>query len=170
MASHTNNKDSRLIPILREGIAVIQMIFFKEMKTVITRKYPKFESSTQTMLAGAITNELFGSHNREEKFQNFRNQHQGTIEQELLCLTSELPQLTAPLADALRVQTLCDNQDGVDSGHILKQADSFGILPQDRELPLPSAFMETVRKLGGEHNLIIPPVEIDAAEEQKLLH
>ena len=68
------------------------------------------------------------------------------------------------------MQTLCDNQDGVDSGHILKQADSFGILPQDRELPLPSAFMETVRKLGGKYNLIIPPVDIDAAEEQNLLH
>ncbi len=122
------------------------------------------------MLAGAITNELFGSHNSEEKFQIFRNQHQGTIEQELLNLKNEIPQLTAPLADALRVQTLCDNQEGVDSAHVLKQADSFGILAQDRELPLPSAFMETVRKLGAEHNLIIPPVDIDAAEEQNLLH
>ena len=169
MTSDTDNKDSRLIPILREGIAVIQMIFFKEVKTVIARKYPELASSAQTMLAGAITSELFGSHNKEEKFQNFRNQHQGTIEQELLCLKDEVPQLTAPLADALRVQTLCDNQEGLDSGHVLKQADSFGILPQDRELPLPSAFMETVRKLGGEHNLIIPPVEIDPTEEQSLL-
>jgi len=169
MPSHTNNKSSRLIPILREGVSVIQMIFFKEIKTVIARKYPALEGPAQSMLAGAITNELFGSHNSEEKFQNFRNQHQGTIEQELLCLKEEIPQLAAPLADALRVQTLCDNQDGRDSSHVLKQADSFGILPQDRELPLPSAFMETVRKLGGEHNLTIPPVDIDAAEEEDLL-
>jgi len=63
-----------------------------------------------------------------------------------------------------------NNQDGVDSGHLLKQADIFGILPQDRELPLPSAFMETVRKLGAEYNIIIPPVDINAAEEQNLLH
>ncbi len=170
MTPDTDNTNSRLIPILREGVAVIQMIFFKEVKMIIAGKYPELEGSAQTMLAGAITNELFGSHNREEKFQNFRNQHQGNIEQELLCLKSELPQLTAPLADALRIQTLCDNQDGVDSGHILKQADSFGILPQDRELPLPSAFMETVRKLGAEYNLIIPPVDIDATEEHNLLH
>ncbi len=148
---------------------MIQMIFFKELKTVICKKHPELEGSTQTMLAGAITNELFGSQNREEKFQIFRNKHQGVIEQELLCLKSEIPQLTAPLADALRVQTLCDSQESVDSSHILKQAQSLGILPPDRELPLPSAFMETVRKLGSEHKLIIPPVEIDATEEQDLL-
>ena len=170
MTSDTDNNNSRLIPILREGVAVIQMIFFKEMKTIIAGKYPEFESSTQTMLAGSILNEHFGFHNREKKFQTFRKQHQGTIEQEPLCLKSDLPHLTDPLVDALRVQTLCDNQDGVDSSHVLKQADSFDILSQDRELPLPSAFMETVRKLGGKHNLIIPPVEIDATEEQNLLH
>ncbi len=32
------NNDSRLIPILREGIAIIQMIFFKSLKPVIARK------------------------------------------------------------------------------------------------------------------------------------
>ncbi len=121
------------------------------------------------MLAGAITNEIFGSHNPEEKFQNFRNQHRGIIEQELLNLSSELPQMIAPLADALRIQTLCDNQEGLDSAHVLKQADSFGLLTEDRDLPLPSAFMETVRTLGALHKIIIPPVEIDTAEEQNLL-
>lgn len=168
MAPDIDKKDSRLIPILREGVAVIQMIFFKELKALICKKHPELEGPAQTMLTGAITNELFGSHNREEKFQTFRNQHQGTIEQELLCLKDEIPHLTAPLADALRVQTLCDNQEGIDSSHVLKQADILGVLPPDRELPLPSAFMETVRKLGSDHKLIIPPVEIDAAEEQEL--
>jgi hypothetical protein len=169
MTEKQENKDSRLIPILREGIAVIQMIFFKECKSVVTKKHPDLEASAQTMLAGAITNEIFGSHNQEEKFQTFRNKHQGIIEQELMNLSNELPQLTAPLADALRIQTLCDNQEGVDSSHVLKQADSFGLLAKDRELPLPSAFMETVRALGAEHKLIIPPVEIDSTEEQNLL-
>ncbi len=145
------------------------MIFFKELKKVISKNHPDLEASAQTMLAGAITNELFGAHNPEEKFQNFRNQHQGTIEQELLSLKNELSELTAPLADALRIQTLCDNQEGVDSTHVLKQADSFGLLPQNRDIPMPSAFMETVRALGSDHKLIVPPVEIDATEEQNFL-
>lgn len=169
MDQDIGNKDSRLLPILREGVAVIQMIFFKELKSLIIKKHSDLEDSAQTMLTGAITNEIFGSHNREEKFQTFRNTHQGIIEQELMNLSSELPQMTDPLGDALRIQTLCDNQEGVDSTHVLKQADSFGLLSKDRELPLPSTFMEMVRTLGAEHKLIIPPVEIDTTEEQNLL-
>ena len=101
MKQKSENKNSRLIPILREGVAVIQMIFFKELKRVIAGKHPDLDLPSQTMLAGAVTNELFGFQNPEEKFQNFREQYRGTIEQELLCLATELPQLSAPLADAL---------------------------------------------------------------------
>lgn len=169
MDQKSETKESRLIPILREGVAIIQMIFFKELKGVIASHHPDLDLTSQTMLTGAITNELFGSTNPEDKFQNFRNQHRGTIEQELLNLPAKLPHLIAPLTDALRVQTLCDNQEGTDSTHILKQADSCKILSADRELPLPSAFMATVRKLGEEYNLIIPPVEFDETEEQNLL-
>ena len=169
MNQETDKKNSRLIPILREGVAVIQMIFFKELKTYVKKNHPDLEESAQTMLAGAITNEIFGSHNPDEKFQTFRNKQRGTIEQELMNIADELPHMVDPLADALRIQTLCDNQEETDSAHVLIQADSFGILPPDRDIPLPSAFMETVRGLGAEHKLIIPPVEFDATEEQELL-
>jgi len=91
------------------------------------RRHPGLDASTQTMLAGAITNEIFGTHNKEEKFQQFRNKHQGIIEQELMAITSELPHIATQLADALRIQTLCDNQEGIDSAYVLKQADGFGI-------------------------------------------
>lgn len=161
--------DSRLIPILREGIAVIQMIFFKNLKTVIARKHRDLDKPTQTMLNGAITNDIFGSHSTEEKFLTFRKQYQAIIEQELLDVHLELPQLRDALADALRTQVLCDNQEGIDSSNILTQADSLKLLSADREIPLPSAFMETVRTLGALNNLIIPPVEIDISEEQNLL-
>lgn len=163
------NKDSRLVPILREGVAVIQMIFFKSLKPVISRKHPELDASAQTMLTGALVNEVFGSHNTEEKFLAFHKQHRGTIEQELMALASELPQLVNPLADALRIQALCDNQEELDSTDVLKQADSYKLLPADREVPLPSAFMETVRTMGAVHKLIIPPVEIDTSEEQALI-
>ncbi len=167
--SNPDKKESRLIPILREGIGVVQMIFFKECKLVIQKKYPEQDVSTQAMLAGAVTNELFGSQNLEKKFQDFRAAHQGEIEQELLSLSNELPSLIPALTDALRIQTLCDNQEGIDSEHILKQAGSCNILSPEQELPLPSAFMATVRNLGAQYNLIIAPVEINETEEQTLL-
>lgn len=170
MSKNTENKDSRLIPILREGVAVIQMIFFKECKQGISARHPDLDNADQIMLAGAITNELFGCHNPEEKFQEFRNRHKGLIEQELFNISNELPHMTGPLSDALRIQILCDNQEDNDSTSILQLANSLGILANDRDLPMPSVFMETVRTLGAVHKLIIPPVEIDTKEEHNLLH
>jgi len=163
------NKDSRLIPILREGVAVIQMIFFKDLKLVIAKKYPALETTEQIMLTGAITNEIFGSPNKDAKFLQFHAKHRGDIEQELLAIQDELPQLINPLADALRVQVLCDKQEAIDSSAILQLANSINILPPDREVPMPSAFMETVRTLGTLYKLIVPPVEIDATEEKNLI-
>lgn len=169
--SNTNSKeDSRLIPILREGVAVIQMIFFKQYKEIIVQTYPDLDPQSQTMLTGAITSEIFGSQNMDAKFLSFRNKHRGIIEQELMDIKTKIPQLIAPLADALRIQVLCDNQEGTDSAHILKQAHSFGLLPADREIPMPSAFMDTVRSLGAVYKLIIPPVDIDTTEEKELLN
>ncbi len=163
------NKDSRLIPILREGVAIIQMIFFKNLKPVIAKKYPDLENSEQIMLTGAITNEIFGSHNKDAKFLQFHAKYRGTIEQELLAIQDELPQLINPIADALRIQVLCDKQEEIDSTNILQLADSINILPPDREVPMPSAFMDTVRTLGALYKLIVPPVEIDTSEEKELL-
>lgn len=162
-------KASRLIPVLREGVAVIQMIFFKELKAVMEKKHPDKDVAARTMLTGAITNELFGTQNPEAKFREFCQNHRGEIEQEMISLPQELAEFTPYLADALRIQMLCDHQEGLNSEDVLKLAESCRILPKDRELPLPSTFMETVRKLGKEHNLIIPPVEINQDEEQTLL-
>ncbi len=169
MTQKTDNRDSRLIPILREGVAVIQMIFFKECREMVGTTRPDLNPATTTMLAGAITNEIFGSHNPDEKFRGFYNSHRSLIEQELLNLRNSLPHLNTPLTAALRTQVLCDNQEGSDSSQLLKQAESLGLLMLDQELPLPSVFMEMVRSLGAQHELIIPPVEINSCEEQNLL-
>ncbi len=169
MTQKTDNRDSRLIPILRDGIAVIQMIFFKECKDLVGRTHPDLDSTARTMLAGAITNEIFGSHNPDEKFQKFYDSHRGLIEQEMLSLRDNLPHMNTPLTGALRTLVLCDNQEGQDSSQILKQAERLGLLMMDQELPLPSVFMEMVRSLGAQHKLIIPPVEIDSCEEKNLL-
>ena len=142
---------------------MVQMVLFKELRSLLTRKYPDRDSLSIAMLTGAITNELFGTLNLEEKFQDFRRQNRANIEQELLGLAQELPSLTAPLTDALRMLALCDLQEEKDGGNntrLLTQAADIGLLIPERELPLPSTFMAMARNLGNTHHLIITPAEI----------
>jgi len=164
-----NTPGSRLIHVLREGICVVQMVLFKEVRALLGRKYPARDPLPLAMLTGAITNELFGTLNREKKFEDFRRQNRADIEQELLSLARELPALTAPLTDALRMQALCDNREEKDSAKILNQAAEIGLLLPDRELPLPSTFMSMARTLGATHQLIIAPTEISQEDDQTLV-
>ena len=141
---------------------MVQMVLFKELRSLLTRKHPERDSLSIAMLTGAITNELFGTLNLEEKFQDFRQQNRANIEQELLGLAQELPSLTAPLTDALRILALCDLQEKKECGdnaRLLSQAADIGLLIPERELPLPSTFMVMVRNLGDAHHLITTPAE-----------
>jgi hypothetical protein len=160
---------SRLIPVLREGICVVQMVLFKEVRALLGRKYPARDPLTLAMLTGAIPNELFGTLNREKKFEDFRRQNRADIEQELLSLARDLSALTAPLTDALRMQALCDNREEKDCAKTLNQAAEIGLLLPDRELPLPSTFMTMARSLGAMHQLIIAPSEISHEDDQTLV-
>ncbi len=158
-------KKSRLIGVLREGVTVIQMILFKKVRENLSKKYPDKQDSHISMLAGSITNELFGTINPDEKFKNFRRENRGTIEQELLGLAEELTELRPILSDSLRVLTLCEAQQGKEIPSLLKKASELGILVDERDIPLPSVFMTRVRELGARYNLIIPPVQIKPEED-----
>jgi len=164
------DKKSRFITSLREGIAVVQMVLFKEVKNHLTKKQPLKNHTFLSMLAGAVTNEVFSSQNPEKKFTTFRQKNRGEIEQELLSLKTDMPELCQKITDALRIQTLCDHQEGEDSTGTLIKAKECGILVEEREIPLPSTFMTTVRLLGEEHNLIIPPVQITPDLDRLMLH
>ncbi len=171
MPKETTESRSQLIPVLREGLSVIQMILFKEIRQGLACKYPSREPAFLSMLAGAVTNELFGSPNPEEKFVRFRQGNRGIIEQELLGIQTEKPELRAPLTDALRVQALCDSQEGIGEDTVaLIRADELGILIRDRDIPLPSTFMTMVRELGKQHNLIVPPAQISTEQDRQMLH
>lgn len=164
------NKQSQLIGVLREGVSVVQMIFFKEMRSVLSQNHSDKEPSYVSMLAGAIINDVFGTPNQEERFVNFYTENRGLIEQELLSLKDSCAQIFPALTDALRIQSLCDTQEGGDSSHVLTKANELGILVVDREIPLPSTFMTLVRILGEQHNLIISPVQITPEQDQELVH
>ncbi len=164
-----NNKNSRLILSLREGIDLVQMILFKEIKQTIEKE--SFIAADEiSMLTGAVINEIFGNYNREEKFLTFRERHIGEIEQILLDLKKKHSFLCRHLTDALRIQTLCDNQEGKDSSRILVRAKNFGYLLEHRDVPLPSTFMTTIRELGKQYKLIVPPIQITQDEDQSIVH
>ncbi len=170
MAEDKDKRPSRLIPVLREGIAVIQMIFFKEVRTHLQNAHPEKEQKLLSLLAGAITNELFGTANPEAPFARLLDEQRSIIEQEMLGLCVHLAHLRRHLTDALRIQALCDNQEGVQQSNGLIIADKLGILLKNREIPLPSTFMAMVRELGAQHQLIIPPPHISADEDGIIVH
>jgi hypothetical protein len=170
MVADSSTKQSKLVAVLREGVAVVQMVFFKELKTHIEKNYPQVDEARRSMLTGAITNELFGTPNPDPKFKQFCQENKAVIEQEMLGLAANLPELRRYITDALRVQVLCDNHEGKDSAEILTYADKLGILLRERDIPLPSTFMTLVRGLGELHQLIIAPVWISPEEDQSLVH
>jgi hypothetical protein len=148
--------ESRLIPILREGVDVIKMVLFKKLKTQLACKYPEQEPTYINQLTGAIINELFGSTNTAEPFARFYQQNKSAIAKELANLASELAEMRVPLTDALRVQFLCDHQAGIDSSVMLTRARRLDVLLLDREVPLPANFLNLVRKLGIACDVLLP--------------
>lgn len=170
MSTDEYQKKSQIVAALHEGVAVVQMVFFKELRLQVGKRYPDMEQQAQLMLTGAITNELFGTPNMETRFVQFRENNKAIIEQELLGLAVNITQLRRYITDALRVQTLCDSHEGLDDTGVLEAADKIGILLKERDIPLPSVFMTFVRGLGEQYQLIIPPVQISAEDDSAMIH
>lgn len=170
MNTETAEKKSQLVRSLREGVGLVQMVLYKEVRTNLMRKRPDLDKMHLTMLAGAITNEVLGTQNPEKKFVRFRQENWGAIEQELLNIKEEQAPLRELLTDALRIQTLCDHQEGVDSSATLLRAKELDFLVEEREIPLPSSFMTAVRQLGEQHNLLLPPLHISPEQDDSMVH
>lgn len=170
MEAKKTEKKSQLISSLREGVSIVQMILFKEVRANLMKKRPDLDKTELAMLAGSITNEVFGTQNPEEKFIRFCKENWGNIEQELLNIKDELAPLCTTLTDALRIQTLCDHQEGDDSSATLLRAKELDFLLEERDLPLPSLFLTSVRELGKQHNLLIPPIQITPEQDDSMVH
>lgn len=170
MTTDTTQHTSQLLAVLREAVSIVQMVLFKELRLHLAKKMPDQDGPWLSLLAGSITNEVFGTRNPEEKFARFRQENRAVIEQELLSLKAEMPQLCEVVTDALRIQTLCDHQQGQDTSRVLSRAQEFGILVADREIPLPSSFMKMIRELGEQHRLVIPPAQLTPAQDRQLVH
>lgn len=170
MQPKNSGKNSQLVQSLREAVGLVQMIVFKDVRASLEKSQKDMEKSSLSMLAGSITNEIFGTPNPEERFTDFRKQNWGLIEQELLRLKDSDTFLCRHITDALRIQTLCDSQVGEDSSKTLVKASQYGYLLEEREIPLPSTFMTVIRELGKEHGLVVPPVQVTPEQDESLIH
>lgn len=150
--------ESKLIPIMREGVEVIKMIFFKEMKENLVRKHPEQDVAYGGRIAGAVLNELFGTPNTQEPFATFVQENQEVIFTTLSAVAEEFEKLRIPLSDAIRMQFLCDSMEGNENTAVLERAEELGVLIVDRDLPMPHHFIELVRRLGSSYDLVIKPM------------
>ena len=140
--------EERLIPILREGIHIVKMFLYKELRQGLSKKYADQERAFVGRLTGAVINELFGTPNREEPFLTFNRENGAIINRELKNLAVDYPELKIPLTDALRVQFICDSREGFENPAILNQGQELGMLLVERDFPLPDHFMNLARSLG----------------------
>ena len=143
----------RLIPVLRDGIHIIQMVLFKMLRSGLEERYPSWSRTDIGRLDGALINGLFGTPNREEPFLSFAKSHAALIDEETARIASDLPEMRIPITDALRVQFLCDSREGRDSEAALARARDLGILILDRDVPMPDRFMALARRLGEAHQV-----------------
>jgi hypothetical protein len=154
--------DSKIIPAMREAITTVQMILFQRLKESISQRYSedseysKYSEEDNIRLAGAVVNNLYGSDALDPQVNLFAHNHRELIEKELRGLSLQLAELIPHITDSLRMQTLCDNHEGVQSIPCLLLAKELGLLNEERELPMPSTFMLSVRKLGAESGLVKP--------------
>ena len=72
--------ESKLTPILREGVEIVKLIFFKDLQKYLSKEFPDQEKAHINKLAGAVINRFFGIVNQEEEFVAFTNEHDQVIE------------------------------------------------------------------------------------------
>ena len=150
--------ESKLIPVMREGVEVIKMIFFKDLHGSLAEEHQDWDPKFCSMITGALVNRVFGTTNDQEPFLAFNRDNKKLVDKEMGKVASRLDKMRIPLTDALRMQSLCDQMDEVDGESYLKQALKSGVLIEERELPMPNSFVDMVRRMGKAFGLIIPPL------------
>ena len=151
------NSQSDLIGTLREGVEIIKIVFYKRLKDHLISQQEDLDPGFAVRLSGAVVNQVFGTPNPHEPHRSFAEAHADQIRQVVFRIATDLDEMRIPLTDALRIQFLCDQQEGIDSTEILTQAQEAGILLTEREVPMPAAFMNLVRRLGVAFGILENP-------------
>ncbi len=155
---------SKLIPVIREAVTTVQMVAYKILVADIAGRRLELAETDRRQLAGAVINNLFGSEPSDPEVRAFQRGNRELVEEELHLLATSLKTLSPSLTDALRMQTICDNQEGLHSIPSLLMAKTLGVLQEERALPMPSTFMLSVRSLAVHHGLVEPMQESGSSE------
>ncbi|MEJ2690092.1 MAG: hypothetical protein P8130_09110 [Deltaproteobacteria bacterium] len=148
--------DSKLLPVLEEGVQMVKLITFRELQKILRGRYSEQDERGINFLAGALINEIFLTPNTDGPFMQFHRQHQSLINQEIRRLGDSLQKLKPLLTDAVRIQFLIDSQHGADNRALLEQAKALGVLELEREVPMPAKFIHLVRLVGQAQGLLTP--------------
>ncbi|MDD5758858.1 MAG: hypothetical protein PHI06_07220 [Desulfobulbaceae bacterium] len=149
--------EGKLVPILREGVEIVKIILFKELRDLLRQKRSEWDNTYALQVTAAVVNELFGVQNLEPTFVEFCQSNRQAIDEAKAMVGVELASLRIPLTDALRTMVLCDYQEGRDSSSLLQRAQEMGVLLGGRELPLPNQFVDLVRRLGTAMGILQAP-------------
>jgi hypothetical protein len=144
----------QLVPTLREGIDVIKMVLYRELKSLLLSRHrdPAYVNN----LTGAVVNELFGIMHPGTVIEIFSQANQDAVEKTFQMISTKLDHLKIPLTDALRIQFLCDIHEGVGSTGVLEKAEKHKLLIVERDVPLPGAFMNIARSFGRSYGILDP--------------
>ena len=156
MRENEKKFQGEIVPTLRQGIDIIKMVLFKELKPHMEKGYPQMAAEDTARLTGAVINDLFGIQDMEKSVETFTAANQHLIDAEVAAFAENFDHLRIPLTDALRVQYLCDSHEGINSESILEKADKVRILISERDVPLPGAFMSIVRSFGVAYKILEP--------------
>jgi hypothetical protein len=159
--------EPKLVPALREGIHVIKMVLYRELKSVLVSRHREMSPTQVKQLTGAVVNELFGVTHPESAMEALGKENQNAVETAFRFILKELDHLKIPLTDALRIQFLCDSHEGIDSTVVLEKAQKRDLLIVEREVPLPGAFMNIVRSFGRSYGILDPQPSAAAATTRK---
>ena len=166
MEENVENKlDSKVIPVMREAVATVQLVLFGQLKEKMAKTYTEFPAEEFLRLIGCIVNDLFGTPAQDQDSVEFAKKNSEVIEKELWKLADYVPEMLPFLTDTLRMQTLCDHEEGINSMPTLLRARALGILQEERTLPMPSTFMLSVRQLGSKYGLLEPMEMKDPSAE-----
>lgn len=163
--SAQSNIDTKLIPVMREAVVMVQMILYRRLEENIRARRTDLADGEHRKLAGAVVNNLFGTQPEDEAVIVYGRENRDLVEEELRQLAGRVTKLIPFLTDALRMKTICDNQEGVHSIPSLLIAKELGILQEERSLPMPSTFMMSTRNLAVAEGLVKPMKAASPSEE-----
>ncbi len=149
---------SGFLPALREGVVLLQMVFYMRFRDWLTAQEPELTQEEIKLISGAMVNRLFGEKKVSNSLNRFMKKNLQTIDEKLSLVPDELQELRIPITDALRMHFFLNRFQGTGDQEMeilaLKNAKKWGILIEERQVPWPKGFMEMTYRIGKAYGLI----------------